>query len=185
MIRFWMIHPEYLNDEKDKEKEDYIVIDRNNAFQFKLKRTFMILFVFLFFAMLHGAAVFALFVNKSSRMATSPLDGMSKLFDVIFEHETLFAAVIASMLIHLVVLIMGYIIPGVHKTKAALDSFSSPFARLLILHISILVLGFILSFFNTDLFILVVLFVVFKSVIEAAISAFKGNKFDSIITDKG
>jgi hypothetical protein len=171
MIRFWMILPEFLNEEE--EKPDVVKIDSHNVWQFKFKRTFFILLVFLFFTMLHGAAIFSIFVNKSSRMISSPLDGMNKLFETIFEHETLFTAVIASSLIHIFLLFTNYILPQVWKTKTAITTVITPFTRLFFLHISILALGFILSFFNTDLFLLVVFFVVFKSAMEALLSSMK------------
>jgi hypothetical protein len=124
-----------------------------------------------------------LFVKTSSRTFGSPTDGVGLLLEVIFNHSTLVTAIYVSLGMHFILIITNYIIPGVWKSKDAMSSISMPFARLIVLHISILVLGFILSFFNTDLFILLILFVIFKSLVEAGLSLMSASENKSK-TDK-
>lgn len=168
MLKYWSTHRNFLMADANREGE-FLQLSLTDAIKRKFKISVMFLFVIGFFGVLHAALLWNVFFSDSTLNAGDPTQGAQKLFEHVLGSD-LMMGIYVSAGMRFLLFFTDFLFRGQHKTPAAATAMAMSVMRLFILHISLIVLGFIFDMFNADAIYLVIAFVGFKALVDAGIA---------------
>jgi hypothetical protein len=171
MLKYWSTHRNFLIAKKE-EAHSFEQLSVGKALSWKLRVTGMFLFLLGFFGVLHAAMLWNVFISDSTLNAGNPTYGTQKLVEYVVNSDLIFG-ILFSAGFRFLLYVFDFMFRGKYKTSEASVAMVMCIMRLFILHISLIVLGFIFDIFDANAFGLLVAFVVFKALIDAGIGEIK------------
>jgi len=181
MLKYWSTHRNYLVA-KDGEEGKFESLSLVNSLRRKAKTSLVFVLVLLFFGVLHAAMLWNVFISDDNLNMGDPTNGAQKLFDYVVNSD-LMLGILVSMGVRLLLYFFDFLLRSRHKTDAGAEALAMCVMRLFILHISLIVLGFIFDFFNPDAMYLLIAFVVFKALVDTGVGEMTGNSMKRGKTD--
>ncbi len=143
--------------------------------KYKIKIAIMIAVIPLFFWGLHAMVIYSELLPDTP-VGTGPIKSAQKLIDYFFLSEYMMPAMIASASWRFLLFIVEFLFGGLYKKEEGATEVVLPYARLIILHVSSLIIAFLYVVTGINAIGLTAAFTIFKSLAEAGLNnAGKGD----------